>query len=238
MVDFHSHILPGMDDGSDSTATSLAMLRRSFRQGVDLICATSHFYAYEEDPGTFLRRRNEAYSRLREAMGEGADCPEILLGAEILYFPGISVADEIRELRLEGTPFLLIEPPMAPWTEIMLDEIETCLSSLRCIPVLAHVDRYMRALKDPTLLERLAGRKLLVQVNASFFLYTQSRAAALESLKAGRIHFIGSDCHNMSDRLPNLGGAAEVICEAGAEEDLDRFNVRVAQAMNRGSSAL
>lgn len=235
MVDFHSHILPEMDDGADSVETSLAMLRESSRQGVDLICATPHFYADEEDPKSFLQRRSEAYSRLREAMGDGKGYPDILLGAEVLYFPGISVAEEMRELCLEGTFFLLVEPPMLPWSEAMLDEIEACVSSLRCIPVIAHIDRYMRLLNAPELLNRVMGRKMLIQANAAFFLHRQSQDAALDSLRHGRIHFLGSDCHDLIDRAPNLEAALDVIRKSGAEKDFERFNARVMQAIKQVS---
>ena len=235
MVDYHSHILPEMDDGADSVETSLAMLRESSRQGVDLICATPHFYADEEDPKSFLQRRSEAYSRLREAMGDGKGYPDILLGAEVLYFPGISVAEEMRELCLEGTFFLLVEPPMLPWTEAMLDEIEACVSSLHCIPVIAHIDRYMRLLNAPELLNRVMGRKMLIQANAAFFLHRQSQDAALDSLRHGRIHFLGSDCHDLIDRAPNLEAALDVIRKSGAEKDFERFNARVMQAIKQVS---
>ena len=235
MVDFHSHILPEMDDGADSVETSLAMLRESSRQGVDLICATPHFYADEEDPKSFLQRRSEAYSRLREAMGDGKGYPDILLGAEVLYFPGISVAEEMRELCLEGTFFLLVEPPMLPWTDAMLDEIEACVSSLHCIPVIAHIDRYMRLLNDPSLLDRVSERKMLIQANAAFFLHRQSQDAALDSLRHGRIHFLGSDCHDLIDRAPNLEAALDVIRKSGAEKDFERFNARVMQAIKQVS---
>ena len=235
MVDYHSHILPEMDDGADSVETSLAMLRESSRQGVDLICATPHFYADEEDPKSFLQRRSEAYSRLREAMGDGKGYPDILLGAEVLYFPGISVAEEMRELCLEGTFFLLVEPPMLPWTDAMLDEIEACVASLRCIPVIAHIDRYMRLLNAPELLNRVMGRKMLIQANAAFFLHRQSQDAALDSLRHGRIHFLGSDCHDLIDRAPNLEAALDVIRKSGAEKDFERFNARVMQAIKQVS---
>ena len=235
MVDFHAHILPEMDDGADSVETSLAMLRESFRQGVDLICATPHFYADEEDPETFLQRRREAYSRLREAMGDGEGFPRILLGAEILFFPGISVSEEIRALRLEGTPILLVEPPMVPWTETMLDEIESCVTSLFCVPVIAHLDRYMRLLNDPSLLDRVSGRKMLIQVNAGFFLHRQSRNMALDCLKSGSIHFIGTDCHDLDNRPPNLGDAVEVIRDAGVEKQFELFNARISQALKKAA---
>lgn len=231
MVDFHSHFLPGMDDGAESVDIGLDMLRESFRQGVRLICATPHFYADEEDPAGFLKRRDEAYKELREAMGDGGDFPKILLGAEIQYFPGMSVADELRSLCLQGSPFLLVEPPMLPWSELMLDEIEQCGAALRCVPVIAHIDRYMRLLDDPTLFDRVKGRRILSQVNASFFLYRQSRDFALDSLRDGRFHMIGSDCHNMYDRWPNMGDASVLIRTAGLGGDLEKMNRRLYRAL-------
>ena len=56
MIDIHSHILPGMDDGSSSLEESLAMAGESARQGVRLLAATPHFYATQENPASFLRR--------------------------------------------------------------------------------------------------------------------------------------------------------------------------------------
>jgi protein-tyrosine phosphatase len=234
MVDFHSHILPGMDDGADCVETSLAMLRESKRQGVELICATSHFYADEEDPRSFLARRSEAYSRLLAAMEDPSEYPQILLGAEVLYFPGISVAEEVRDLRLENSPFLLIEPPMMPWSETMLEEVELCGETLRCVPVIAHIDRYMRMLNDYKLFERVKNRRVLVQVNANFFLHRYTAELAVMSLKEKRFQFIGSDCHDMDRRCPNMGDAADVIHEAGADQSFIELNDRLYQILSEG----
>ena len=232
MVDFHSHILPGMDDGADCLETSLAMLRESKRQGVDLICSTSHFYADEEDPRSFLSRRSEAFSRLLAAMEDPSEYPKILLGAEVLYFPGISVAEEVRELRLEKSPFLLIEPPMMPWSESMLDEVEQCGETLRCVPVIAHIDRYMRMLNDYTLFERVKNRRVLVQVNANFFLHRDTAELAIMSLREKKFQFIGSDCHDMDRRYPNMGDAVDVIHAASADLILAELNDRLYRILN------
>ena len=237
MIDFHSHFLPNMDDGSDGIETSLAMLRESRRQGVDLICSTSHFYADEEDPASFLARRAEAYERLRSAMEKTSEAfPDILLGAEVLYFPGISVAEEVRDLCLEGTPFLLVEPPMMPWSNSMIDEVEQCGETLSCIPVIAHIDRYMRMLRDDTLFDRVQGRRMLIQVNANYFLHPRSREAAVEALTEHRFHFIGSDCHNMESRRPNMGDAARVVWEAGASAAFQTFNDRLNKMFSRNTN--
>lgn len=232
MVDFHAHVLPGVDDGAKDLNTSLQMLHESRRQGVSLICATPHFYADQDDPRSFLERRNKAWRTLRKEMAPEEQWPNVRLGAEVLFFPGISGAEEMKELCLEGTPFLLIEPPMRPWTEAMLEEIEECGRNLKVAPVIAHVDRYMRMLRDDSLLYRLKGRRMFAQVNASFFLRPGSFEKAMQSLREGRIHFIGSDCHDQFDRAPDLGRAAEaILAEKDGKELLRKLNGRVIRAM-------
>ena len=231
MVDFHSHFLPAIDDGSEDVDMSLDMLQESYRQGVRLMCATPHFYADEDDPARFLARRDDAYRRLLDAMSDGENYPELRLGAEVLYFPGISVADEVRELALQDSPFLLIEPPMMPWPESMLDEIEQCGYTLRCVPVIAHIDRYIRFLHDRTLFDRVKDRRLLIQVNASFFLHRDLVDMAMMSLRRERFQFIGSDCHDTDERRPNLGYASEAIHYAGLDEAFNRINRQVYEAL-------
>lgn len=206
MIDYHSHILPRMDDGPQSMEESLAMLRESFRQGVDIMVSTSHFYADEEDPASFLARRNQAYLELQSAMLVQAEAyPTIVLGAEVLYFPGISQAEDIELLTIGCKSTILVEPPMAPWSDAMLDEIAALGENLGCRPVIAHVDRFMNYLGDTHLIDRVLEREMLVQVNAGYFLNPKTVKAAVRNLKKKKIHLIGSDCHNMDARCPNLG---------------------------------
>lgn len=212
MIDFHSHILPGVDDGPQDPETCLSMLRSSFLQGVDAVVSTSHFYGNEEYPEDFLKRRDHAARQLKEAMLLSLQVyPNVILGAEVLYFPGISEADGIDRLRIEGSKSILIEPPMAPWSEDMLDEIQQLGRNFDLVPVIAHVDRYITMLQDPSLLERVRKRGLVVQVNGSYFLNPKTQETALKNLKAGKIQLIGSDCHNMDTRPPNLGAVRKLI---------------------------
>ena len=233
MVDFHSHILPGIDDGSEDVEMSLAMLSESKRQGVDIIFATPHFYADEDDPESFLYNRNESFELLKEELDDSVDYPEIILGAEILYFPGMSVAEELRELRMGDTPYLLIEPPLMPWSDMMLDEIAETGKNLELIPVIAHIDRYMRILRDNSLIDRARERDILIQVNTGYFLRRESFRQAVQDLKSGRIHFLGSDCHGVEERVQNMGVAAEEIVYAGYEREFSAFNDRVYARIGR-----
>ena len=79
-----------------------------------------------------------------------------------------SLTDELSGLKMGGTNCILIEPPMCRWKDLMLDEIELVGRNLKCIPVIAHLDRFMRLLNDYTLMERVYSRRMLVQYNASF----------------------------------------------------------------------
>ena len=66
MIDFHSHFLPGIDDGSDSISVSMAMLDAWRSQDITTVVATPHFYAERNNPERFLRRRDEAFGLVQE----------------------------------------------------------------------------------------------------------------------------------------------------------------------------
>ena len=232
MIDFHSHILPKIDDGPDRLSESLGLLRRSCRQGVEVMVSTSHFYADEDYPARFVERRNAAFLRLREDILRDTEAyPLIVLGAEVLYFPGISQAQDIEKLTIGSGRTILVEPPMAPWSDTMLDEIAELGENLHCKPVIAHVDRYMRMLKDKRLIDRVLERELLVQVNADYFVDTRTVKSAVRNLKKGKIHLIGSDCHNLLTRGPNLGQARQQARAFGVESEFDELSRNAARLL-------
>ena len=228
MIDFHTHVLPGMDDGAADIAEALEMLRLSYAQGVDTVFATSHFYADEEDPSSFLKRRGEAYRKLREAYmavkNDFGPVPKVLPGAEILYFPGMADCEELKPLALGTTGLLLIEPPVATFTASMLDEIEAVGPNLGLVPVVAHLDRYCRLLNDYTLFDLLSERRILIQVNASFFIHRDTESFAMDVLRKGMFQLLGSDCHNTTTRPPSLGAAAAKIRENGCSKEFAKLN--------------
>ena len=122
LIDFHSHILPGIDDGSKTVDMSIAMLRMEAEQGIRHVVATPHFYPQHDTPERFLRRRAEAEYVLREAMGKYDNLPKLSLGAEVYYFPGISDSESISKLTIDQKRCILIEMPGAPWTDGMFRE--------------------------------------------------------------------------------------------------------------------
>ena len=221
MTDFHSHFLPGIDDGSDSLETSLHMLDMWREQGISRVCATPHFYAEHTSPGRFLRRRDEAYGAVRAAMDPELRYPAILLGAEVRFFDGISNAEELPRLCLEGTDLLLLEMPFTSWTERMLGEVsDICRRGI--VPVAAHLERYMPFNSKKTM-NRFMDLAILIQCNAEFFLSRRTAGKAMAMLRDERIHFLGSDAHDVSSRAPNLGAALQRIEKKLGSPAVDRL---------------
>ena len=224
LTDFHSHILPGIDDGSRTVAESLEMLRMEAAQGIRNVVATPHFYPRQDSPETFLRRRAEAWEKLEAAMADVPGLPEIHMGAEVYYFPGISDCDALSQLTIGENRCILLEMPYTVWNDSMYREIEGIAEKQGLTPVIAHVDRYIRPLRTygiPKVLEQLP---VLVQANAGFFLQRSTASFALRLLREDRIHLLGSDCHNLTDRAPNLGDALQVISRKLGRESMDRIS--------------
>lgn len=221
MIDWHTHILPGMDDGSRTVAESVSMVETQAAQGVRVVIATPHFYANDETVDSFLNRRKRAAEQLRAALPEAS--PEIRLGAEVRYYQGISRLSDLKKLRIEGSKLLLLEMPVAEWTEYVIRELIELSGKSSIRVVLAHVERYLN-LQKPAVWERLYGSGIRAQVNASFFTSLVSGHKALSLLKNGNIHFVGSDCHNMISRPPQIGKAFERIQKKFGADYLRQMN--------------
>lgn len=211
VIDCHSHILPGIDDGSASVEESIVLLRREAEQGISHVIATPHFYAQYETPEGFLHKRQKSEEVLRAAMQKVRGLPRLAVGAEVYFFRGMSETESLPQLTIGGKHCILIEMPPAPWTDSMYRELEDIWHRRGIIPVIAHIDRYIRPFRTYQIPERLAQMPVLVQANAGFFLDKRTRRMALRLLQSDRIQLLGSDCHNLTNRPPRLGEAVEVI---------------------------
>lgn len=209
LIDFHSHILPQVDDGSRSVEMSVAMLRAQAQCGVEQVVLTPHFYPTTNTPERFLADRAQAADRLHEAMAGQEGLPKLHLGAEVAYFAGISECDDLRSLCIEHSDCVLVELPMCQWDGTIFRELEGIVTKQNLRPVVAHVDRYLPAFFPERVLKPLLELPVVLQFNASFFLRRSSLAMKL--LKRGAVGLLGSDCHDLTERAPNLGQAAERI---------------------------
>ena len=221
MIDFHSHILPGIDDGSPDVETSLRMVKALSEQGVDTICATSHFYADQRTPDRFVYRRQQAWDKLRVALPD--ESPQIRLGAEVLYFPGISGIEALPQLLLEGTDLLLLEMPFTQWSEYMIQEVNDLARNGRCTILMAHIERYFGRYSRKVW-DSFLDNGILMQSNADYFLTRWGKHKAIKLLAQGRLHLLGTDTHNMNSRAPHMDQALAFISKELGEECLAQID--------------
>lgn len=209
IADFHTHILPGIDDGSPNVETSLEMLRREAEQGIEDVVLTPHFYPQRHRPESFLQRRAQAYEALTAQMPQAM--PRLHLGAEVYYYRGMSHTEQLRSLAIDQGKYLLVEMPWNGWAEKDFEELTQIHENLELTPVIAHIDRYINHSNAKKVMDRLAQMPVLVQANASFFTGVFTRKMALRYLQEGRIHLLGSDCHDLSKRPPVVGDVMKKI---------------------------
>ncbi len=208
MIDFHSHILPNMDDGSRSIEESVALLEMLSEQGITTCIATPHFYAEDENVESFLKRREDAFARMSCELSDSL--PKVICGAEVSYYSGISRLAELSALCIENSKLLLLEMPMSKWTTHDINGVLEIARRGDVKVVIAHLDRY-RKFQSADALRRLRENGILMQCNADFFLRFKTKRKSLSMLKNGEIQFIGSDCHNVHTRAPKIGKAFEEI---------------------------
>ncbi len=223
MIDFHSHVLPGLDDGSASVEESLALMAMQARQGIAHTVATPHFYPGYQQFETFLARRAEAEAMLRQAMQTKKGLPALTVGAEVHYFSGIGSCEELKQLTIGPGRFILIEMPQGNWSGRMYQELYDISARQELTPVIAHVDRYLGRFFDHGIPEKLIEVGCLLQANASSFLSPVASRLPLRLLGREQIHLLGSDCHNLHSRPPRLGQALERIRAKLGEDALARL---------------
>jgi protein-tyrosine phosphatase len=204
VVDLHSHILPGLDDGADDIEVSLSMARVAVADGVQTMAATPHVnHDYPVDPDTML----SAVADLSAALAEAEVPLEVLPGAEISMLRAAELADEeLAAFGLGGGRTLLIESPymkgVASMEELLFD---LQLRGFRVL--LAHPERCPTFQDDPDRLGRIVARDAYCSVNTGSLTGAfgrRVRAFAVDLLRRGLVHSISSDAHDAGGRPPGL----------------------------------
>lgn len=225
MTDLHTHILPGMDDGAEDVQQSLAMLKLEGEQGVKTVALTPHFYPGHESLDSFLKRREEAWQQLKEeiaASPEADSLPQLRLGAEVAYIPGMCEWQELPQLCYDGTKLLLIELPFAPWNEELFRELYRISTTRGITPIIAHLDRYLHCQKANAI-NRLLDMAFPYQVSAAAVMQPFSRRAK-ELFLCGGVPV--SDCHDVRHRPPNLGKLRSFVLRKYGREEADALSSR------------
>lgn len=222
IIDFHSHVLPGIDDGSRNVETSIQMLSDCRANGVEVMVATPHFYADCDRVEDFLQKREASCAKLMDACT--AEIPLLLLGAEVAFFEGMSRADKISELTIENSDIMLLEMPFRRWRESDIVEVEKLIRERNFQIVIAHLERYLKIQEDARQLESLLELPVMIQINAEALLDWKKRRAALKLFRNGQAQLLGSDCHGLHRRPPNLWEGRAVLEKKLGTAFLDRLD--------------
>jgi protein-tyrosine phosphatase len=233
VIDLHSHVLPGLDDGARSIEDSLEILRVAEQDGVTVVAATPHVRA---DYPTTADAMERALNRLRRALSESGSRITVLPGGEIdaTALVGL-VPDERSRFGLAGNPScLLVETPYRGWPLPFVEGLARLVDE-GITPVLAHPERNDDVQREPQLVRRLVERGAVVQVTASSLtgaLGRSSRVAARELLDLGLAHLVASDAHAPMLGRSSVGAARREIGDGRLWSWLT-VDVPLALVMNR-----
>lgn len=219
--DIHSHILPSVDDGAADLTESLALLREMQSQGITAVIATPHFYPTEDNLNDFSEITRHAFALLRGET-EKSGLPQIYLGCEMLYFPGMGLSESLGQLCLNGSSFLLLELSDGCIEEKLFEDISNMLSS-GIIPIIAHIERYYRAKNYSRLLKFVLKNGITAQVNSSSFFVPAYKRTLKRLIKSGVSLALATDTHSLDRRPPTLSAALTVIGEKYGEACAEGF---------------
>jgi protein-tyrosine phosphatase len=219
VIDLHSHLLPGVDDGSPSAAVSASVLRRFAADGVECVVLTPHLRASRA-----AQAPHEEHARILDGLRAVAPPqPELRLGWEIMLdVPGADL--RAPQLALGGSRAVLVEFPRAAVPAAAADELRRLRAS-GIVPVLAHPERYWGCTAAHVVEWRAAGA--VIQMDTAGL--TRSGPVGRLSralLEAGLVDLVASDNHGDSRAL---GAARDWLLAAGASEQaelLTRTNAR------------
>ncbi|MEP6976772.1 MAG: CpsB/CapC family capsule biosynthesis tyrosine phosphatase [Thermoleophilia bacterium] len=215
MIDLHTHILPGLDDGARTLEESVAMARAAVADGIRIAAATPHV---RDDYPTSPSEMERGVAQLREALAVEGVPLEVRTGGEIaLDRLGLLGPDELTSFALAGNPaYLLLEFPYYGWPL----ELETRVFELRArgiTAVIAHPERNAEVQAAPERLRRLVEQEALVQLTAASIdgrLGRSTRRTALRLLELGLAHLVASDAHAPEVRAVGMKAAAAAIGDA------------------------
>ncbi len=222
MIDFHTHILPDIDDGSSNTHESVKMIEMLMDQGVKQIVLTPHFYAYRSSANEFLKDRESSLKKLSDALQEKKHGVELFIGGEILYFEELWCIDDLKKFCIEGTNYILIELPFASWEHSVTESIQK-LSSRGVVPIIAHFDRYLKYKGNKSKLKQLVDSGALLQMGCEYLNHFLTRRKAVSFFRRGGVFLIGSDCHNVDSRSPDFGTSIAILKKKLSAKDYDKI---------------
>ena len=224
MIDFHTHILPNIDDGAKSIEETIELVEEAKRVGFEAIISTSHYMEGYYETNTPEREVwiNIIYQKLQEENME----MKLYLGNEIYLSENIiSLLEEGKASTINDTSYILFEMPLNIEPLNLYNVVYEMLQN-KLVPVLAHPERYTFVQQSPELIDELIEKGVLMQCNyASIDGYYGKRAKVMvkKMLENNMVHFLGSDVHRANTIYPRIPEILTKLTEIIGKEKLEEL---------------
>jgi len=220
MIDLHSHILPGVDDGASDLSVSLEMARIAVADGIQVMACTPHFM-----PGMYDNTAPDIRSRVSQLQSilKSENIPlQLVVGCDGHIRPDFLVKLRSKEiLTLNDSRYVLFEPPHNIAPQRLEDVMFNILVS-GFVPILTHPERLKWIEQDFALIERLCKEGVWMQITAGSLtgrFGARPHYWAQKMLGQGMIHILATDAHNVKSRPPILSAAYQLaVTEVGLDE--------------------
>jgi protein-tyrosine phosphatase len=232
LIDLHSHLLPGIDDGSKDLAMSLAMASMASADGISTMACTPHILpGVYNNSGPAIRK---AVTRLAERIAEAGIPISLVAGADVHIAPDLDVRlRDGRALTLNNSRYLLLEPPhhvLPP----RLEDLVFGLQAAGYVPILTHPERLSWVEGHYDLIRRLVSSSVLMQITAGSVMGRFGRRPrywAERMLDEGLCHLLATDAHNTEQRAPRMADARDFVAQKLGDDEATNLVLRRPQGI-------
>lgn len=219
MIDVHTHILPGIDDGANDKEESFCLIEMLKKQGVTGIICTPHFNAATSSMADFIENRKKAFQSLSDT-----DI-KLIKASETYYHDYLFHYNDLTPLCIEKTNYLLLELPLDKKDiSEYIKGIERLYYYYNVIPIIAHVERYKYIARSKRSLEYLKNLGCLFQMNTETIINNKKCKRLVQFLlNNDYIDLLGTDCHNIGNRAPVIDKVKEEITSIYGIEMWNKF---------------
>ena len=230
MIDFHSHILPSIDDGAKEMEETEKLIKEAEEVGFEKIISTSHYIEnyYEAD----VKERKEIIKSINDKIEKEEKNIKILIGNEVYLTNHIKELLEGKKITtIENTDYILFEMPLNVKPLNMYDVIYDMMQ-LKMKPILAHPERYSYIQENPNIVKDLIETGVLMQANYGSIVGQYGARAKLivrKLLEKDMIHFLGSDVHRKETIYPQIPNILEETEKVIGKEKLKELTTTNAE---------
>lgn len=241
MIDIHCHILPNVDDGSESLEESITMAKIAESEGITKIVNTSHcHFDFKYKKGNELKLELEKFNQVLKEENINI---EVLLGNELYYTSDlIERFDELDFFSMNNSKYILMEFSPINFPKNIEDVIYE-IKIRGYIPIIAHAERYKQVQEDVNIVLDCIKEGALIQVNASSILGKNGEKAEDTSKKLldnNMVHFVATDAHSSNRRRPLIKDSYNYILKNYGKEVSEKLFIENPTAVieNRDISIL